>query len=231
MRLRSTAAAAPFTAMEPPPADIAAVDPALVLLRDPGHPVADAIRGIRTRLAESWTGSPADAQVVALLGADEFCETSPIAANLAAALALGGQSTLLVDAKIDAPSLHLLFGVPLDPGLTELLAGAARPDAAIHRTLIASLALLPAGAARGDDVERLEREPLPRRLRGEIGHARTVVVDVGGARGRERHGRALGADAVVLVARRHISRQRDIDAAAAELAEAGTPILGAMLTG
>jgi capsular exopolysaccharide synthesis family protein len=72
---------------------------------------------------------------------------STLAANLAIAAAAGGVGkVLLVDANLDHPSQHTIFGFPLAPGLVEFLSGRSPADCA-HPVVGAShLALLTAGA-------------------------------------------------------------------------------------
>ena len=46
-----------------------------------------------------------------------------LASHLATSLARSGQKTLLIDADLRCPSIHRLFDLTLDPGLSELLRG------------------------------------------------------------------------------------------------------------
>jgi capsular exopolysaccharide synthesis family protein len=72
---------------------------------------------------------------------------STLAANLAIAAAAGGVGkVLLVDANLEHPSLHNIFGFPLSPGLVEFLSGRSPADCAHHVAGASHLALLTAGA-------------------------------------------------------------------------------------
>jgi len=77
-----------------------------------------------------------------------------VAVNLATVLALAEKETLLVDADFRRPELHLLFGIPQAPGLTEVGLGVAALDSAVRRSEIEHLSVLSAGerTAEGADM-------------------------------------------------------------------------------
>ncbi|HZS93706.1 MAG TPA: polysaccharide biosynthesis tyrosine autokinase [Chloroflexota bacterium] len=85
----------------------------------PNSPMAEEYRLVRTNLQFTGIDSPARAIVV----------TSPLprdgktttASNLAEVFAQGGMAVTLVDADLRRPSMHRIFGVPMDEGLTNLL--------------------------------------------------------------------------------------------------------------
>ena len=74
---------------------------------------------------------------------------STVTANLGRALALGGRRVLIVDADLHGPTQHLIFDVPAEPGLSEVLRG-AKIRTAIYQTATESLSLLPAGSPPPD---------------------------------------------------------------------------------
>jgi capsular exopolysaccharide synthesis family protein len=83
---------------------------------------------------------------------------STTAANLAAALALGGTKTLLIDLDLRKPSLHGMFNLPNRGGVAAMLRDG---DFAIERyslqTTLPNLRLLPAGTVIGNPAEVLSR--------------------------------------------------------------------------
>ena len=83
--------------------------------------------------------------VVTSTGAGEGSED--VAANLAQALAQSGKSTVLIDANLHQPSQHSRFGLPVAPGLSNVLAGASGLGDVLVETGIAGLTLLPGGAS------------------------------------------------------------------------------------
>lgn len=91
----------------------------VITLKQPRSPTAEAFRGLRTA-----------AQFAAVDTAEaSFMITSPnpnegkstIAANLAVAMGQAGYRTLLIDADLRRPSVHAVFGLPNNHGLTDLL--------------------------------------------------------------------------------------------------------------
>ncbi|MGD0812859.1 MAG: polysaccharide biosynthesis tyrosine autokinase [Verrucomicrobiota bacterium] len=72
---------------------------------------------------------------------------SMVSANFAITLAQTGARVLLVDADMRRGGLHNHFGVPIRPGLAEVLAGKCAWRGAVSQTGIPNLTLLPCGAA------------------------------------------------------------------------------------
>lgn len=62
---------------------------------------------------------------------------------------------LLVDADMRAPRVHDLLGVPLGPGLAELIEGAVPLTAALRPSTIPGLCVLPAGVAKTNAADAL----------------------------------------------------------------------------
>jgi capsular exopolysaccharide synthesis family protein len=83
---------------------------------------------------------------------------STTAANLAAALALGGTKTLLIDLDLRKPGLHSLFNVPNRGGAaTMLLSRDFTIDRFAVPTTLPNLRLIPAGTVIGNPPELLSR--------------------------------------------------------------------------
>jgi exopolysaccharide transport family protein len=68
-----------------------------------------------------------------------------VAANLAVGLAQAGHRVILVDADLRQPRLHDLFGLKLEPGLSNLLDGAVDTSVAVRPTQIPNLSAVTAG--------------------------------------------------------------------------------------
>lgn len=71
---------------------------------------------------------------------------STTAANLAIAFAQQGKRVLLIDCDVRRPRVHTLFGVPREPGLSELLLGRVPAEQVLRRTSVERLSVLAAGA-------------------------------------------------------------------------------------
>jgi len=81
--------------------------------------VSEAYRALRTNLSFSSLDTPIRSLVVTSPAPDEGKSTT--IANLAVTMAQGGKQTILIDCDLRRPSLHELFGLKPEPGLTNLL--------------------------------------------------------------------------------------------------------------
>src|SRR5512133_2586636 len=93
--------------------------PALVTLTDPRSPAAEAYRTLRTNIQFSSLDHPAKTLLVTSAGADEGKTTT--LCNLAVTVAQAGMNTIVVDCDLRHPSVHQLFDVSNDKGLTTAL--------------------------------------------------------------------------------------------------------------
>lgn len=151
-------------------------DPAsrLVMVGSPDSVVAEAYRGLRTRLV----------QAAAARGVKTLLVTSPgwedkgaVAANLAVALAQSGRDTILVCADLRWGRVHELFGLTNQGGLTSLLDRRTSPLSVLRATGIPGLRLLPAGLLPPDPAASLQR-PASRTVLGEFRRqADFVIID------------------------------------------------------
>jgi non-specific protein-tyrosine kinase len=93
--------------------------PTLITLTHPRSPAAEAYRTLRANLSLFSTDRPLRTLVVTSAAPGE--DKSITLANLAVAMAQGGQRVILVDADLRHPSLHELFDAPNERGLVTLL--------------------------------------------------------------------------------------------------------------
>lgn len=84
---------------------------------------------------------------VLITGASAHAGTSTIARQTAVALARMGRRVVLVGADPASSSIEESFGVPRSPGLSDLLAGLAVPESALHETAVPGLRVLTAGSS------------------------------------------------------------------------------------
>jgi capsular exopolysaccharide synthesis family protein len=91
----------------------------LITLSDPRSPISEAYRTLRTNISFSSLDDPIRTLVVTSTAPDEGKSTT--VANLAVTMAQGGKRTILVDCDLRRPTLHDLFNLPAEPGLTNLL--------------------------------------------------------------------------------------------------------------
>jgi len=165
----------------------------------------------------------------------EAFEAAGIALGLAEAVARGGRGTLVIDADLRRPSLYRLAGLPLGPGLAEVLSGQASLDAVIVPGGEPDLFVLPAGAVAlaASDADRLLDGPALGRTLSRLAERFEVVAVVAAPLGRFGDALTLGrlAEAVVLVPRLHRTQAAALAGAAHEvLLATGRPAL-AVLSG
>jgi capsular exopolysaccharide synthesis family protein len=114
----------------------------LVTLTDPRSPAAEAFRTLRTNLMFSSLERPLTTLLVTSAAPEEGKSTT--LANLAVTMAQGGRRTIVVDCDLRHPHQHEIFGVPGEPGLSNMmLNNQDRPP--LVATSIEGLSLLPAG--------------------------------------------------------------------------------------
>lgn len=70
---------------------------------------------------------------------------STVAVNLATAFAFASRRCVCIDLDLHQPSLHEMIESPLEPGVTDVLAGGASLSSTIHETGIPGLQVIPAG--------------------------------------------------------------------------------------
>ena len=138
----------------------------LVTLTDPRSPAAEAFRSLRTNLMFSSLERPLTTLLVTSTAADEGKSTT--LANLAVTLAQGGRKTIMVDCDLRRPHLHEIFGVPAEPGLSNMMQNnQERPT--LVATSVEGLSLLPAGAPPANPADLLGS----RQMEGIIANLKT----------------------------------------------------------
>ena len=91
----------------------------LIALRDPRSPAAEAYRTLRTNIQFSSLDKPLHTLLATSTAPDEGKSTT--LANLAVTMAQAEQRVILVDCDLRRPSLHTLFDLPNDAGLTSMI--------------------------------------------------------------------------------------------------------------
>ena len=114
----------------------------LVTITDPRSPASEAYRALRTNLSFYSLDKPLRTLIVTSPAAGEGKSTT--AANLAVTMAQSGRRTILVDCDLRRPTLHELFGLPMSPGLTNVVMeeGGELP---LQQTAVDNLWLLSSG--------------------------------------------------------------------------------------
>jgi capsular exopolysaccharide synthesis family protein len=102
----------------------------------------ESLRTLRTHILLSY---PAALRTLAVTSSVAGEGKTLVASSLAMSMAIGGRRVLLIDADMRRPRVHDMFGVPVSPGLSELLAGSHVAESAIRASGVPGLSVLPAG--------------------------------------------------------------------------------------
>lgn len=117
-------------------------------------------------------------RVFAITGSHYREGVSTIAANFAAALAIGGdEQVLLIDADLSNPSVHKIFESRLSPGLANILANGHTNEEVIISSPVHNLSLLAAGVVEGDVSEVID-DGFAKLLESVKKNYRFVVIDM-----------------------------------------------------
>jgi capsular exopolysaccharide synthesis family protein len=123
----------------------------------------EAIRGVRTRIMLS--SSHGDIRTLAVTSTQPKEGKTVVSASLAASMAMTGRRVLLIDSDLRRAQVHKIFGTPTSPGMSNVLAGAAKPSAALIESSVPGLFLMPAGDHPGGS-ELLDTEAVRQLLDG-----------------------------------------------------------------
>jgi non-specific protein-tyrosine kinase len=125
----------------------------LVTMDAPRAPYAEAYRNLRTNLQFSLLVDSAAAVVLSSAEPGEGKTTT--VANLAVVMAQTGKRVILVDTDLRRPTLHQMFRLPAEPGLTDLFLNNQTLDQVIRETTVPGLHLLACGKLPPNPAELL----------------------------------------------------------------------------
>ncbi len=199
--------------------------------RDAGHQgrLTEAVDALRTLLLRGAAGQPQVAMITSAVGGEG---KTTLAGQLASSLARAWRKTVLIDGDMRKPAAHLRFGLPLEPGLSEVLRGEVEIADALQPTSEGRLWVLPAGHWDAHAVGALAQDA-PARLLGLLKEQYDFIVldappvlPVADALLLSQH-----ADAVLLAILGGTSRLPAVHAARQRLAALDVPLLGAVAIG
>ncbi len=202
----------------------------LVAFKAPKSAAAEAIRGVRTAI--QFSSAEAAPRVLQVISAERAEGKTFMACNLAVALAQAGKRVALLDCDMRKPTLHRVFELSREVGLSNLLTGTAALGSVLQPTSIAGLFVAVCGPVPPNPGELLGSQrmvDLLRVLRDKFDH---VVIDTPPL--------SAVADAAVLATRvdgsvvviRAASTPRPlIQGVLARLQAMQAPLVGAVLNG
>ena len=110
------------------------------------HPTDLAIEGLRSlRTSLHFAMLEANNNRLMISGPSPKVGKSFVSSNLAAVIAQSGQRVLLVDVDMRKGYIHKVFGIPVENGLSDLLAKRCDLDTAIHKTDVENLDVIGRG--------------------------------------------------------------------------------------
>jgi polysaccharide biosynthesis transport protein len=191
----------------------------------------ESIDSLRTTLM--LTDELRDLRVLAVTSASTHEGKTSVAAQLAMSLArTTDHATLLIDGDMRAPDLHDIFEVPLEPGLTKVLTGAASIEEAIVATACPKLDLLPAGKLANNPHKLLGNGASASLLQAIPSKYRYIIIDTPPVlAASEALMLATLADASLVCVLRDVSRIDQIKKAYQRLVVAGGKPVGLVLNG
>jgi chain length determinant protein tyrosine kinase EpsG len=206
-----------------------AIDPEVIAAFDPSHEIAEHMRMLRGQVMVGTLSAPGSRRAIAVLGPGRGAGRTFIAANLATVFAQLGHKTLLLDADLVHPRIHLLFRLQNRSGLSTILAQRAKLDVVRQVPSLPSLGVLVAGPRPPNPNDLLARPVFGMLLRECAKIFDVIVVDTPAAsRGTGATTIAAAAGSAILVTRRATTQVGEARALVSELEGNGTPVLGAV---
>ena len=147
----------------------------LVMVTDPRSPTAEAFRMLRTNLLTD--PSIRSGRTLLLTSCSPGEGKSLIAANLAACFAQSGKYVILVDADLRRPTLHQVFQLKNEAGLSSVLKNQVRLEDALQTAPIDNLWVLTSGPLPDDPGELLESKRMLELIESLEQHAHIVIFD------------------------------------------------------
>jgi capsular exopolysaccharide synthesis family protein len=133
------------------------------------------MRSIRTNVLYSSADESLKAIAVTSAGLSEG--KTILASNLAIAIAQAGERVLLIDADMRRPTLHQLFKLKRDPGLSNLLIGDVKANDAVQASGVPNLWVLPSGHRPPNPPELLGSQRFRKMIAAFADHFDWVLLD------------------------------------------------------
>lgn len=150
-------------------------------------------------------------------------------ANLAASIAMTGSRVLLIDADLRRPTVHKLFGMDLDVGLSNVLADGASLESVVQRSHVKGLDVVVAGPIPPNPAELLGGAVMRELLAQSHGYD-TIMVDSPPVNViADPLVLAPLADGVLVVVEAERTRRAQVSQAVARLTEMNGKVLGVIV--
>ena len=192
--------------------------------------LSESIDNVRATLMHDSTSRPR--QIVLVASPSSMEGSTTVASHLALSLTRAGRRTLLIDGDLRDPSLHKLFGMPLEDGVSEVLRSEIEITDAIRPTNTEGLWLMTAGVCDMDAIHALatdQLQPIFEKLRAEFDF---VIIDGAPVLGLS-DSLSIGQyiDGAILTVLRDHSGVRNIHQASELLRSLGIRLIGCVVNG
>ena len=200
-----------------------------IAVADPDSLAADAYRRLRSSVL--FLMAKENAKVVVVSSAFAGDGKTTTAANLALAMTHLGKRVLLVSADLRRPTLHRLFGLRNEAGLSEVLIGLADVEDVVQRVPgVEGLEVLTSGGETERPAELLQDEPLRRLLEEQRERVDVVIIDSSPVLAvADTLSLASLADGVVMVVDSTSTTRQTLREAAEQLDQVGARIIGVVV--
>jgi capsular exopolysaccharide synthesis family protein len=194
------------------------------------HLVDESVDSTRTLFLH--TADANDLHVVAVTSAVGGEGKTSLSCQLAKSVARSGRRVLLIDADLRNPSVHEVFAIGLQPGVSECLRSELTHTAAIRETSIPNLCVFTAGRCDVRAIQQLAMDGFRRLLEEVRRHYDFVLIDscpvlpVADALLISRH-----VDGVLLSLMCDVSQVERAQVASRKLTSVGARVIGAVVHG
>lgn len=155
-----------------------------------------------------------------------------VTANLAAALAMRGHSTLVLDCDLRNPSVAEAFGRKNESGFSDYLQGKAYPLKIIQKLDVPGLAIIPGGKPAENAAELLAKKEARRLIALLRGMYEYILLDTPPCSTLADASELAGvADGMLMVIRENFVSQGQIFDGLETMQACGVPVLGCVLNG
>ncbi len=126
----------------------------MLLTGNVGFFVEEAYKKIRTNIMFSLSDN-SECKIIAVTSPNQNEGKTTTTVNTAIAFTQIGSKVLLIDTDLRRSSVHKMFSLPRDNGLSEVLCGFITPDKAVRKNVIENLDVIVAGQAPPNPAELL----------------------------------------------------------------------------
>ena len=197
------------------------------------HPTDLAIEGLRSlRTSLHFAMLEAGNNRLMISGPSPKVGKSFVSSNLAAVIAQSGQRVLLVDVDMRKGYIHKMFSIPVENGLSDLLAKRCDLNTAIHKTEVENLDVIGRGQIPPNPSELLMHKNFTEFLEQVSAHYDQVILDTPpflAVTDAAIVGRQSGTN--LIVTRIELNPAREIELTMRRFAQNGIELKGAIFNG